>query len=294
MTIDGPSFWDNVAPDGVGAAIDNGEDGTLTVTNSVFHHNSAHKEGGAINNAGEMTISASTFEYNHTKKQGGGGIYNTSDGTMTIHDSSFISNTAGGKNDGGALYNKGVAAIVNTTVVAADDADGGGIQNKGTENDTVQVAAARLAEDALGSGPVLCLRHVTLAGVPGSDPSSAILQNGVDATLHLLNSLIASGACLNAGHIGFNRHNLVEDGSCAENSVNQVTGPALLGPLQNNGGSTPTLDLLPGSPAIDSAEFFSCLERDQRGFSRPHGRNCDISAVESQPMPHLYLPIVAR
>ena len=63
----------------------------------------------------------------------------------------------------------------------------------------------------------------------------------------------------------------------------------LLGPLQNNGGATPTMALLAGSPAIDQGDSFG-LTTDQRGFARPSdngsvanasgGDGSDIGAYE--------------
>ena len=63
----------------------------------------------------------------------------------------------------------------------------------------------------------------------------------------------------------------------------------LLGPLQNNGGPTPTHALLPGSPAIDKGKSFG-VTTDQRGKPRPFdnptispapgGNNSDIGAYE--------------
>ena len=60
----------------------------------------------------------------------------------------------------------------------------------------------------------------------------------------------------------------------------------VLGPLQNNGGSTETHALLLGSPAIDTGDV-ACtdidgepLTTDQRGALRPQGAACDIGAYE--------------
>jgi hypothetical protein len=64
----------------------------------------------------------------------------------------------------------------------------------------------------------------------------------------------------------------------------------MLGPLQNNGGSTFTHALITGSPAIDAGNPGGCrdhednlLTTDQRGFTRPGGSTglCDIGAYES-------------
>jgi len=59
----------------------------------------------------------------------------------------------------------------------------------------------------------------------------------------------------------------------------------MLGPLQDNGGPTFTLALLPGSPAIDQGTNLSASATDQRGFPRTGltaGLACDIGAVERQ------------
>jgi hypothetical protein len=80
-----------------------------------------------------------------------------------------------------------------------------------------------------------------------------------------------------------------------------VTGQdPLLGPLQNNGGSTPMQALLPGSPALDAGQIPYCsdgtgapITTDQRGFRRPIGARCDIGAVEYSPYA-LDLPLVHR
>ena len=67
-----------------------------------------------------------------------------------------------------------------------------------------------------------------------------------------------------------------------------------LGPLQNNGGPTPTHALLSGSPAIDQGYSFG-LVTDQRGMPRPvnfagipnasGGDGSDIGAFEAQIVP---------
>jgi hypothetical protein len=58
--------------------------------------------------------------------------------------------------------------------------------------------------------------------------------------------------------------------------------------LKDNGGLTPTIALLPGSPAIDagSNSVPNLPATDQRGFARPDvaGTNVDIGAFEFQPV----------
>jgi hypothetical protein len=70
--------------------------------------------------------------------------------------------------------------------------------------------------------------------------------------------------------------------SCLNHPTDQsgVTGLASsLGSLQDNGGITPTIALLSGSPAIDGGVANS-LTTDQRGIARPQGSAYDSGAFE--------------
>jgi hypothetical protein len=66
-------------------------------------------------------------------------------------------------------------------------------------------------------------------------------------------------------------HNLITDAS-----------DPFLGPLADNGGPTPTMALLPGSPAIDAGVPIAGVTTDQRGVARPQGTAPDIGAFESR------------
>jgi hypothetical protein len=54
-----------------------------------------------------------------------------------------------------------------------------------------------------------------------------------------------------------------------------------LGPLQNNGGVTPTVMPSAASPLVDVAGLTNCNGPDQRNVSTPLGDGCDIGAVEA-------------
>ncbi|HET9908996.1 MAG TPA: right-handed parallel beta-helix repeat-containing protein [Anaerolineales bacterium] len=81
-------------------------------------------------------------------------------------------------------------------------------------------------------------------------------------------------------------NNLVEDGS--PECKPTLTGDPMLGPLADNGGSTQTMALLPGSPALNAGNTTHCPAADQRGIARPQGSGCDIGAFEYVPL-HLSL-----
>ena len=76
-----------------------------------------------------------------------------------------------------------------------------------------------------------------------------------------------------------------------------INGDPLLGPLQNNVGPTETMQLSPGSAAIDAGNDAICAAApvnnlDQRGIARPWGTHCDIGAVEQVPLKGIWLPAV--
>ena len=71
-------------------------------------------------------------------------------------------------------------------------------------------------------------------------------------------------------------------GGSAPIGVTQTADP-LLGPLQYNGGLTPTMAPAYNSPVIDAANANLSPALDQRGIARPIGAGPDIGAVEFQP-----------
>jgi cysteine-rich repeat protein len=90
-------------------------------------------------------------------------------------------------------------------------------------------------------------------------------------------------------------HTLDSDGSCGLYHPTDLSGvDPLLGPLQDNGGETPTHGLGAASPALDAIPLAACtydhdadpatptvpLANDQRGLPRPVGPRCDIGAFE--------------
>jgi hypothetical protein len=77
--------------------------------------------------------------------------------------------------------------------------------------------------------------------------------------------------------------NVFTDATCAPAATDQVVASALLGPLSDNGGPTPTHVPLPGSPALDAAGAALCPATDQRRVARPQGPACDAGSVERAP-----------
>jgi len=98
------------------------------------------------------------------------------------------------------------------------------------------------------------------------------------------NSIIANnpkGDCNNP--ITDGGGNLASDDTCSftaatsRKNLNLQLDPA---GLKDNGGPTPTIALLPGSPAIGAAVSCPPPTTDQRGIARPQGAACDSGAYE--------------
>ena len=153
-----------------------------------------------------------------------------------------------------------VVLISDVTVTGGAGPGGAGIANAGT----------------------LTLVRDTIVGnaVAGSDSGGGIESDG---TLTISRSTISGNRAHVGGGIAFTGSlNLSDTADCALMGTGDHQGvPVLLGPLADNGGSTDTQALLPGSPARDAGA--NCPATDERGVSRPRGAACDIGAYEVAP-----------
>jgi hypothetical protein len=248
----------------VGGGIAN--NGTLTVTACVLTGNGA-TGGGGIYNHGTLTVIASTLSKNGVSAvslphyAAGGGIYNDKAAKLTLINSTLSGNHA--ESEGGGIYNAGNLTVINSTVsqnTAGDifsSGDGAGIFN--------------------ASAGTLILTNTIVAGNLGIGRMGFELPHPSD--IH--------GAVTQADH------SLVGVGDGSTGLVNGQNGNQVgtaakpidpkLGPLQNNGGSTPTLALRLGSPAIDAGDnAASPGPTDQRGLPRIANGIIDIGAYEFQ------------
>ncbi len=268
--------------------------GTLAISDSIIIKNKAHSVGcgGGVYNTGTLLVRRSTIIQNSAVVAGGGGICNVSGGTVTINNSTLSGNYAQG---GGGIINGGTVTINNSTIsrnmdslVSGGSAIMGGGSGLTINNSTIN---GNTHQNGLGctiNGSGLTLSNTTISG--------NVAGNGyvvLCATATLQNSIIANNSGGNCGSgVVSNGYNLSSDGSCNfSNSGDRNNTDAKLGPLQNNGGLTQTMALLPGSPAIDAGNPSGCttghgtlLTTDQRGALRPDKQagRCDMGAFERQ------------
>ncbi|HRI13656.1 MAG TPA: choice-of-anchor Q domain-containing protein [Verrucomicrobiota bacterium] len=321
VNLSGLTLRNGRAPDGATAGARGGNGGAiynagiLTITACAISGNSAGNAstafsanigvggeggaGGGICNIGNLSLTACTVSSNTAGAGGrgvtggaggaGGAIYNA--GTLVLLDSTVSSNTAGrggvsnvGRpgplgGHGGAIYNAGSLAVTAGTLSgnragqggagmntrAGNGGNGGGIYN------AASASPANLRSTLVGLNTSGAGGRGTGFGQPGS--------NGIGWDLF--------------GAFTSQSHNLIGapyPSTGFTNGVNAdlvgVSDP-MLGPLQNNGGPTPTLALLPGSPALDAGDDslpgapFN-LATDQRGLARRSGPRVDIGAFERQ------------
>jgi hypothetical protein len=290
LTISGSTFSGNTARfDG---GISNA--GTLTVTASTFSGNSASigDGGGGIDNNGPLTVTACTFSGNSAEY--GGGIYNLYlPGTMTVIDSTFSGNSAYGGDGGGIQNLDGTVTVIACTFSGNSAARfGGGISiNGGTLTVTASTFSGNSAARSGGGivdGGTLTVTASTFSG------NSAYYGGGIYSISQLptmRNTLLAGNLAKNGGPDVFGvlrskGHNLIGHGSGGSGyaATDLVGIDPKLGPLQDNGGPTWTMALLPGSSAINAGGLTDS-EWDQRGpgYARSVNGTTDIGAYEVQP-----------
>ena len=249
----------------------------LTVERSIISDNS----GTAIYNTGSVAILNSTLSGNSAGQGDSGGGVKTGDFKNPGSSATIINSTISGNSasEGGGISNcYGFVSVVNSTISGnSAKYDGGGIGNCGA----VEIANSTVSDN---SAP---------AGFGGG-----IINNGALETGNTIFNAGASGENIvnNGGTVTSRGYNISSDdgGGVLTGPGDQINTDPLLGPLQDNGGSTLTHLPLPGSPAIDAGdpEFTRPPYHDQRGscFYRVFGRRIDIGSVETQPRPRCVSP----
>jgi hypothetical protein len=284
-----------------GGGIENGK--TMTITDSSISGNAATggngslgggsgQGGGVYNNGDFLTITNGTLSHNSatggnstgTGDGGfgmGGGLNSDQNCTVTVTNSTLSQNSARGGNGnngnagpgrGGGILLFGVLTITNLTISGNSASDGSG--NPGNDGN-------RGGGIYSFGGSTINVRNTIIAGNT-TDVTGADIFGPFNSLGH---NLIGKGD----GGTGFTNGN-------SGDQVGTVTAPLnpLLAALSNNGGSTQTQALLPGSSAIDAgdncvAQITNCndanipqLTTDQRGvgFDRIINTTVDIGAVE--------------
>jgi hypothetical protein len=241
--------------------------------------------GGGINcnisdSTGTLTLNGCTITGNAAQNDGsqsglGGGIYNQNK-TLIVNNSTISSNLS--DTDGGGIYGGGLNTLTITNCTISNNSAGG--YGGGVSGTSVAVTSSTIAYNSAATG----------GGIKGNSSFSTIRD-----TIVAKNTASTSGPDL-SGPFNSQGYNLIGNtagtsisGSTTEDIINV---DPLLDVLQDNGGPTPTIALLPGSPAIDQGASFGVIFSDQRGVNRPldfpnianavGGNGSDIGAFEAE------------
>jgi hypothetical protein len=257
--------------------------GSMTIIDSVITGGSVRSGpgfdgfGGAIYNCPSSNLSIINTTISGNRAEEGGGICNG--GALTISNSTISGNIAR-HHKGGGIRNYGTLTITNSTISGNRASGvGGGIHNGGL----------------FGPSGTLMISNSTLSqNIAGEGEGGGIYSDRNGTMVELQNSIVASNVGSDChGTMTSDGYNLSSDDSCSFNATGDLnnTGPNL-GPLQDNGGPTQTMALLPGSPAIDTGNPGGCtddqghlLRTDQRGkprSNREDSNGCDMGAYERQ------------
>jgi hypothetical protein len=287
----------------------------LTITNGA---------GGIYNEHARLTLDSCAIDGNYGGYFGSA-IYN--DGTAGGAASLVINNSSVRSNSGGnAIYNDanfgGSAGLVITNSMLSDNVGDaihsaacgsphGGLPQvqvtsstiSGNSGDAIINSCFSLASvsNSTISGNSRGIYNIWSAGIGNSTFSNSGINIYNDTVFGPPASISIGSTVLNAGPsqpnifnngtiTSFGYNVLSDDGGGYFNGPgDQINTDPLLGPLQDNGGSTFTHALLPGSPAIDSGNpgFVPPPYYDQRGpgFDRVRGSRIDVGSFEVQNPP---------
>jgi len=186
----------------------------LSVTNSTFISNSAGY-GGAIGiNGLDVTIANCTFTGNIADSssatgQGGGAVHQNSSGTVTITDSTFTNNAEiGGSGGGGAIRNRGGTMNISDSIFTANTGlDGGGAISGGG---TLNITRARFFGNS-ASGPN--------AQQSGQGSGGAISAGG---TVTVADSVFTGNSAVNSGGAIYTIGNFTMTNSTVSNNTSNT------------------------------------------------------------------------
>jgi hypothetical protein len=229
----------------------------------------------------------------------------------TIDGNSVTVNDDGGDSGGGGLASQGgdigvafssiSSNTANITDTAGGDDGGGAILDEGGDNvfltSTFSGNSTTITGGATGNGGgafysfgTVLISSLTIAGNDTNAPGGAILNRGgiqIKDTIVAGNTATPAGNCAGDGELTSAGFNLEDANTCGFTAGGDLvnTNPQL-GPLQNNGGPTPTRAIPPGSPAVDAGSCTNVvggtMSVDQREVAvpQPAGGKCDIGAYE--------------
>lgn len=279
-------------------------------------------QGGAIFNEGDLNLVRAQIRFNHAPNGFSGGIQTEPGATTSLYDTEVYANDAtfgGGLGAYGVTTIGRSAIYLNRAILGGL---GGGIRAAGASSVTTLTNVTLAHNEAGGTGaaikarngPGFTLNNVTIArntadsdGDGTGNAAVSLRRDNLSTSMTLRNTILAAnedgspgtadvpdcevqgGATITAASydlIGnWNGCNLIVPQGAPGIHIGDAQNPVdplLEIGINPNGGPTPTLALLPDSPAINAASeatsgVEACEPSDQRGAPRA---DCDLGAYE--------------
>ena len=235
----------------------------LIISNSVINNNTGSSHISAIEASGNNIVVLNSSIC---------GNYSYGSYGIALNGNAYLSGCAICSNSNGSAFNSGISILgtlnlTNCTISSNKSTyQPGSAIEVGDSSTTVEAVNCTIAFNGFG------------------------VQNIANGTVYALNTIIANngtgptngdfkGTLTSQGNnlIGNLNTNTIIVGSTNGNIYGR---DPLLGPLQNNGGPTPTHALMRGSPSINAGTSIGAPLTDQRGIARPCGTEVDIGAFE--------------
>ena len=298
VTITGPAASSLTISGGGATEIFQIVSGTVSISGVTLAGGFA-PQGGAISNSGTLSVSAVIFIGDVAQSTAaspnalGGAIYNGAGAVLNVINSTFNNDsaiaTAGALAAGGAIENQGGTITLTGDTFTANLAEGGtsgsggAIDNASTFNpggSVKQTGMANIVNVTISANTLLA------AGgkLPTPPGNGAGVENEIGATLFLESSIVANDVfgpdVVNLGTVTGDSNMIPLSTGLPAGVVGSTANP-MLGPLQYNGGPTPTMVPAGQSAALDNGNgLYVNTSTDQTGTPRIIGGQVDVGSVE--------------
>lgn len=279
LTIDGPGARVlAVSGNNASRVFRLSDDASAAINNlRISNGNAANLNGGGISTDGDL-LALTNVTVSGNQAASGGGIYNSGN-VLKLSKTTVGGGNRATNGVGGGIYNNiGGALTLNNSTVSGNQASSGLDLSSG---------------GGIANGGALTLINVTVSGNRVDNGDGGGIRN-LSGTTSSRNTIVANNTAATgpdaSGTFASQGNNLIgnSSGAAGFGGTDILGRNPLLGPLQDNGGSTDTHALLSRSPAIDKGTNSGCPRTDQRGETRPmdgDGKGkaiCDIGSFEKR------------
>jgi hypothetical protein len=268
----------------------------VTLTDCTAVDNRASSRGGGVfvlNSA--CTLVGCAVTDNHSAYGGGLAVNATTSATLSLTDSTISGNTAA--TNGGGVYLSQAYLLLHGSTLVGNSGGGAYFKNSALGGSTVfnSTIAGNTANTGggvtiAGSSGILHINGSTITGNSGSGGILAYsgglaLDNSIVSGNYFIDIDTVNGIAVTTSYSAIGTY---FGFTYTPGTGDLPAGSNLnLSPVDDWGGPTKTVKLLPGSPAIDSGDpaLGGSGQADQRGVARPQGSGVDIGAFERVPGP---------